>query len=109
MDILKKMTDKMTGKGLEEKIGQYSEVYGEVLLGMHRDIESQKKLVHDYRQEAVSYIDEVRLLKEEFERYKHESADKIASLEKQTKLQSMCLVTLLAVCIGLGVLVWTVR
>lgn len=104
-----KFFDRFTGKSLEDKIGQYSEVYGEVLLGMHRDIETQKKLVHDYRQEMSSLIDEARRIKEEFERDKGSIPDKLVSLEKRTKAQGICLMVLSVICIGLGVWVWTVK
>lgn len=103
------LIDRFTGKSLEDKIGHYSEVYGEVLLGMHRDIETQKKLVHDYRHEMSSLIDEARWIKEEFERDKGNISDKLVSLEKRTKAQSICLLILLMICICLGVLVWNVK
>jgi hypothetical protein len=31
--------DKITGRGAEKKLDEYSEIYGEVLLGMHRDLQ----------------------------------------------------------------------
>lgn len=119
--------NRLTGKALEDKVGQYSEVYGEVLLGMHRDIQSQKKLVYDYQQEVASLIKKARQINEGFEKSKHELVDKIVlleekmdreqqellnrivSLEQRMTLLSICGVALLVICIGLGVFVWMVN
>jgi len=100
---------KLTGKELEDKIGQYSEVYGEVLLGMHRELESQKKLLHDYRRDMSSLIDEARRLNKEFESDRRNLQERLASLEKRVKAQSIGLVVLLIICLGLGVLVWIMK
>lgn len=34
--------DKLSGKHIEEKINEYGEVQGTVLLGMHRDLQGQR-------------------------------------------------------------------
>jgi uncharacterized coiled-coil DUF342 family protein len=33
---------RLTGHAIEQKVAQYSETYGEILLGMHRDMEKSK-------------------------------------------------------------------
>lgn len=37
------MLDKLTGKAIESKIDEYSAVYGEIVLGLHRDLDSLRK------------------------------------------------------------------
>lgn len=48
--------DTFTGKAVEEKVREYSEVYGEILLGLHRDIEKQNRLFQDCQQRLDSQI-----------------------------------------------------
>ncbi|MFN3603434.1 MAG: hypothetical protein ACK4UJ_01855 [Leptonema sp. (in: bacteria)] len=38
-----KLSGSLTGKNIEEKLIEYSEVYGEILLNLHRSIEELKK------------------------------------------------------------------
>lgn len=40
--------DRLTGKGVEMLIDEYSEIYGEILLGMHRELTTQKKKLSDF-------------------------------------------------------------
>lgn len=40
--------DRLTGKGIEKIVNEYSETYGEILLGMHRELTLQKKKLEDY-------------------------------------------------------------
>ena len=44
-----KFLDKISGKAVEEKIGEYSEVYGEILLGLHKELERQNTLLEKAR------------------------------------------------------------
>jgi hypothetical protein len=37
--------DRMTGRSVEKKLVEYSDIYGEILLGMHRDLEDHKRQV----------------------------------------------------------------
>jgi predicted RNase H-like nuclease (RuvC/YqgF family) len=53
---------KISGKALQDKVNEYSEVYGEVLLGLHRDLEKQNGLLQDCQQHLDSQI---QLLKEQ--------------------------------------------
>ncbi|NOT21372.1 MAG: hypothetical protein HOP22_01410 [Nitrospiraceae bacterium] len=39
--------DKISGKTVEDKVTEYSEVYGEVLLGLHRDLERQNRFLQE--------------------------------------------------------------
>ncbi|MFZ0683977.1 MAG: hypothetical protein WAM89_00410 [Terriglobales bacterium] len=43
----KDFTGRLSGRSTEEKVVQYSEVYGEVLLGMHREIERFRSVVNE--------------------------------------------------------------
>ena len=49
-----KFLDKISGKAVEEKIGEYSEVYGEVLLGLHKELERQNTLLEKHEQQFNS-------------------------------------------------------
>ena len=51
MDCYKARTvlEKLSGEAIESKMDEYSTVYGEVLLGLHRDIESLRKDVSEAR------------------------------------------------------------
>jgi hypothetical protein len=51
---------RITGKAVEDKVTEYSEVYGEVLLGLHRDLENQKRLLQDYRERLIAPTNEVQ-------------------------------------------------
>ena len=50
----------VSGKAIEDKIEEYSEVYGEVLLGLHRDIERQNRFLQDYKQQLDNQIQQLR-------------------------------------------------
>lgn len=56
---------KLSGKDVEDKIKEYGEIYGEVLFGMHRNIQSQQKLIHDYRQEMTTMLTEAKAIQTE--------------------------------------------
>ncbi len=40
--------DRLTGANIEKNLAQYSEVYGEILLGMHRDLERHRALIQEH-------------------------------------------------------------
>ncbi len=42
---------KISGKNIEDKISEYSEIYGEILLGMNREIETDRRLIRESRAE----------------------------------------------------------
>lgn len=54
MDIWRKIS----GKAVEDKVSEYSEVYGEVLLGLHRDLEKQNRLFQECQQHLDLQIQE---------------------------------------------------
>lgn len=43
----------LSGKNVEEKVVEYSEIYGEILLGMHRDLETMQRRVSEYRDNSL--------------------------------------------------------
>lgn len=43
--------DRLTGKGVEMLVDEYSEIYGEILLGMHRELTTQKKKLSDFEKD----------------------------------------------------------
>jgi chromosome segregation ATPase len=82
--------DTLSGKGVETKVDEYSEVYGEVLLGVHRDLEKQKRLLHDSEQRLDSQAELLR----DYDRrltVQGQSIQKYANdLDAQTRLVSSC-------------------
>ncbi|TDA70393.1 MAG: hypothetical protein D9V47_01465 [Clostridia bacterium] len=59
---LSKFLDKVTGKEVLEKVDEYSETYGEVLLGLHREFEKLQGMVEGYRRELEVATGEMRRL-----------------------------------------------
>ncbi len=54
-----KVFELLSGRAIEDKVSRYSEVYGEILLGMHRDVERLHAIVaeHDRKmQHALAYV-----------------------------------------------------
>ena len=45
--------DKLTGKNIEAVVDEYSEVYGEILLGIHRELLSQKEKLDTLEDEVA--------------------------------------------------------
>lgn len=66
--------DTLTGRELAARVGEYSEIYGEILLGLHRDFERLKREVQEYREKTSRAVraareaeDNVRRLHREME------------------------------------------
>jgi hypothetical protein len=53
LDSLNNFTGTLTGKNLEEKLVEYSEVYGEILLYLYNQIENQKKEIKFLKKEII--------------------------------------------------------
>ena len=47
-DTLKTATGTLTGQNVEQQVAEYSEVYTQVLLGLHGDLELQSGKVEDH-------------------------------------------------------------
>ncbi len=56
-DTLKTATGTLTGQNVEQQVAEYSEVYTQVLLGLHADLELQGEKVEDHGKEieALKY------------------------------------------------------
>lgn len=52
--------DTLTGKEVVDKVTEYSEVYGEVLLGLHRDFQVLRRTVLEYGEKFDAALAEVR-------------------------------------------------
>ncbi|GIX42632.1 MAG: hypothetical protein KatS3mg129_2365 [Leptospiraceae bacterium] len=50
-DSINKFTGSLTGKNLEDKLIEYSEVYGEILLYLYKTVENQKKEIKFLKKE----------------------------------------------------------
>jgi hypothetical protein len=60
------LLDKLSGKTIENTVEQYSEMYGEILLGMHRQLEKQQYLLHKYQHEVKETSEKSKQLFDEF-------------------------------------------
>ena len=90
--------DRLTGKAVEDKLDEYSEVYGEVLLGMHRDIQAQRTLIHDYRDEMSSFLNEARSVASQLKHRNNEIA--------RAYWIGICAAVIAVIAIGISI--WTI-
>jgi len=81
------LLDTLTGRSVEERIAQYSEVYGEILLGLHRDKDRHETLIQnlhrlhtDLTQETGLLADSLKELGRRVEDAESEVANKIGSI-----------------------------
>lgn len=49
--------NKISGKAMENKVDEYSEVYGEILLGLHKELERQNALLEKQEQHFNSQVE----------------------------------------------------
>ena len=96
-----KLLDKISGKAVEEKIGEYSEVYGEVLLGLHKELEKQNTLLekHDqqFNAQEENLHEQVRL------------KSQVKNLHGQVQqLRTLCVLSYVFA-IGVGVVLWMIN
>lgn len=59
-DWWKEKTGAIDGTTIETKVDEYTKVYGEVLLGVHRDLESQKRAHERLQKELHQAIKDLR-------------------------------------------------
>jgi hypothetical protein len=59
MDVL----GKLSGKAVADKVREYSEIYGEVLLGLNRDLEKHNRSLQDCQQRLVAQAKEIQRLR----------------------------------------------
>lgn len=60
VEKLRDNLENASGKRLEEKLGEYTEVYGEVLLGLHRRAEADRLLQNERQRQMESEIMSLR-------------------------------------------------
>ena len=58
-DTLKTATGTLTGQNVEQQVAEYSEVYTQVLLGLHEDLELQRRKVADHEKEIETLTHQV--------------------------------------------------
>lgn len=58
----------LRGKTIEDNVSEYTEIYGEVLLGMHRDLETYKRQVAEYRDESNKNKDRIEEIYKDMKR-----------------------------------------
>lgn len=90
----------ISGKNVEEKVDEYSEIYGEILLGMHRDLEAMHQIVEKHKEKTIQLenlfnvkIQEVKSFENELIEMKNlainqnKSMSQLISLGEQTNLK----------------------
>ena len=58
-DTLKTATGTLTGQNVEQQVAEYSEVYTQVLLGLHEDLELQRRKVADHEKKIESLTHQI--------------------------------------------------
>ena len=107
-----KFFDKISGKAVEEKIGEYSEVYGEVLLGLHKELEKQSTLLEKHEQQLEKQSTLLEKHEQQFnsrEENLHEQVrlkSQVKKLHEQIQqLRTLCVLSYIFA-IGVGVVLW---
>jgi len=103
--------DKISGKAIEDKIGEYSEVYGEVLLGLHQEVEQQniqsEKREQQLNSELKNLQHRIELLEGQVNKLKlNGEYNQPTTQTKQIQLISILCIFLYAAVIGLGLTIW---
>ena len=91
---------KISGKTVEEKIEEYSEVYGEILLGLHKELEKQNTLLEKHEQQFNSHEGNL-----------HEQVQiksQVENLQGQVKQLRIFCVLSYVFAIGVGVIIWMI-
>ena len=91
---------KISGKTVEEKIEEYSEVYGEILLGLHKESEKQNTLLEKHEQQFNSQEENL-----------HEQVQlksQVKNLQGQVKHLGIFCVLSYIFAIGVGVVIWMI-
>ena len=57
---LKEAKDRFSGAAVESKIKEYSEIYGAILLGIHKDMQSQKRTLEEHSHAVKELRDGLR-------------------------------------------------
>jgi len=86
---LKTKKEQFTGEAVEHKVDEYAEVYGEILLGMHKELSELKFKLNKIEKAQINEIPTQKELD-------------ISAL-KETKTLSI-----IAIIISLGVALWTI-
>ena len=91
---------KISGKTVEEKIEEYSEVYGEILLGLHKELEKQNTILEKHEQQFNS--------QEENLQEQIQLKSQIKNLQGQVKQLRIFCVLSYVFAIGVGGMIWMI-
>ncbi|WP_068777292.1 hypothetical protein [Paenibacillus sp. FJAT-26967] len=90
LDKVKKGYNSLTGKNVEEKIAEFGEVYGEILIGVDREIDTLRGQLKQTRDTADTRLTELSSRIDDAQQtlsaHSHQLSgirDRMASLEKQ--------------------------
>jgi hypothetical protein len=72
----------LSGRNVEEQLTEYGTVYGEVLLGMHRELQKARAEIEQQQVNAYANDSEIRLLRRELQELKNEAQDDVAAVTR---------------------------
>ena len=87
---------RISGKNVEEKVGKYSEVFGEVLLGLHREFERQDSEIKQNKEKTGKLEEKLNEMK------------KADGLKDTKNLWIFCILSYVFA-LGIGVIVWIIK
>jgi chromosome segregation ATPase len=77
--------DRLTGAKIEKELAQYSDVYGEILLGMHRDMERHQTLIKEHDQNMRQGVAHVIGVEADIKRRFDELSQAVTQAEAHSK------------------------
>jgi hypothetical protein len=76
-------TRRLTGQELEARLAVFAETYGEILLGMHRDLERQNAALAEHGQEIARQIETAHAIQQETSRRRDEMAETLDAIRRE--------------------------
>ncbi len=71
-DGLNAIASSITGKNVEDRLSEYTEVYGEILIGLHEDVEELKKAANSRAEDFVRLEETIFLMNQRIEAFASE-------------------------------------
>jgi CHASE3 domain sensor protein len=78
-------TDRLTGAKIENELAQYSDVYGEILLGMHRDMERHQAVITQHDSDMRQGLSHLKQLEVNIAKRFTELNQAVTQAEEHTK------------------------
>jgi len=112
--------DTFTGETVKNKVNEYTEVYGEVLLGLHRDLQRQRGVLQEYQQQLDACNQRIQKLEAtsadalgiqvaELEKLLKQSHTQLATHQRQIDQLRLRCVLSYVFAVVVGVVVWLLK